>query len=392
MNSNSITSITDYTALPPPPPTGEAAAAGRRHQKFVLLFWAPWHEASAPGGEADALLNALAESVGVVGNDDDDDFGGGTTIRFGRVHAEDCASLSAKYGVEAVPTFVLLDAAGQVFDKIECGGGGIGGDNYQARVTQAVQRLIQLPVTATTATSGTRGGDGGAAVSTSHAAAGTTTPEQQLSQRLDELIRASEVMLFMKGTPSAPRCGFSRQVVELLTEESIPFGSFDILSDESVRQGLKSHSNWPTYPQLYVKGELIGGLDILKEMKEDGPLRDQLSLSAASAAGAGAAAAPTTTTVTNGASASSSPQPKQQQSLDDRLKELVTKEPVMLFMKGLPSAPKCGFSSQMVEILDSIEGLSYGAFDILQDEEVRQGLKKYSDWPTYPQVINPVTH
>ena len=73
-------------------------------------------------------------------------------------------------------------------------------------------------------------------------------------------------MLFMKGIPTAPRCGFSRQAVELLETHKVPFGSFDILSDDTVRQGLKKHSNWPTYPQIYVHGELIGGLDILKEI------------------------------------------------------------------------------------------------------------------------------
>lgn len=81
-------------------------------------------------------------------------------------------------------------------------------------------------------------------------------------------------MLFMKGNPSEPKCGFSRQVVALLNDESIQFGTFDILNDEEVRQGLKQFSNWPTYPQLYVNGALIGGLDILKEMK----VRPQSSL------------------------------------------------------------------------------------------------------------------
>lgn len=76
----------------------------------------------------------------------------------------------------------------------------------------------------------------------------------------------------MKGLPSAPKCGFSRQIVELLDESGVPYDSFNILEDDDVRQGLKEFSNWPTYPQLYVKGELIGGLDICKELAEDGEL------------------------------------------------------------------------------------------------------------------------
>ena len=84
--------------------------------------------------------------------------------------------------------------------------------------------------------------------------------------RCAALVKRSKVMLFMKGNPDAPRCGFSRTAVEMLRGASIDFDSFDILEDEAVRQGLKEFSKWPTYPQLYVKGKLIGGLDVLKEM------------------------------------------------------------------------------------------------------------------------------
>ena len=72
----------------------------------------------------------------------------------------------------------------------------------------------------------------------------------------------------MKGTPQEPRCGFSKQTVELLKSENVTFASFDILSDNEVRENLKIYSKWPTYPQLYVNGELVGGLDILKELIE----------------------------------------------------------------------------------------------------------------------------
>ena len=80
----------------------------------------------------------------------------------------------------------------------------------------------------------------------------------------------------MKGLPSAPRCGFSRQIVEMLDEEGASYDSFNILEDEEVRQGLKTYSDWPTFPQLYVDGDLIGGLDIVKEMKESDELSDLL--------------------------------------------------------------------------------------------------------------------
>ena len=81
-------------------------------------------------------------------------------------------------------------------------------------------------------------------------------------------------MLFMKGNPAAPQCGFSSKIVNILNEAGVKFSTFDILSDEEVRQGLKKYSNWPTYPQLYVKAKLIGGLDIVKEMHEGGELKD----------------------------------------------------------------------------------------------------------------------
>mmetsp|Transcript_5610 Transcript_5610/g.13199 ORF Transcript_5610/g.13199 Transcript_5610/m.13199 type:complete len:86 (-) Transcript_5610:31-288(-) len=83
-------------------------------------------------------------------------------------------------------------------------------------------------------------------------------------------------MIFVKGLPSPPKCRFSRQMIELLDESGVPYDAFNILEDNEVRQGLKEFSNWPTYPQLYVKGELIGGLDICKELAEDGDLVDTL--------------------------------------------------------------------------------------------------------------------
>ena len=87
----------------------------------------------------------------------------------------------------------------------------------------------------------------------------------------------------MKGSPDAPRCGFSRQIAELLAAEKVKFDSFDILSDEEVRQGLKTFSNWPTYPQLYADGKLLGGLDVVKELQEEGELLDSLPAAAVGA-------------------------------------------------------------------------------------------------------------
>lgn len=95
--------------------------------------------------------------------------------------------------------------------------------------------------------------------------------KEELDNRLRKLIAAAPVMLFMKGTPAAPKCGFSRQLVGILREHQVHFGFFDILKDNAVRQGLKELSDWPTYPQLYMNGELQGGLDIIRDSVTDDP-------------------------------------------------------------------------------------------------------------------------
>ncbi|KAI1719304.1 glutaredoxin domain-containing protein [Ditylenchus destructor] len=100
------------------------------------------------------------------------------------------------------------------------------------------------------------------------AAAGTTAAapvKESLEDRLKRLINKSRLTLFMKGDRDTPRCGFSRQICQLLRDHNAVFWTFDILSDEEVRQGLKEYSDWPTFPQLYLDGELLGGLDVVRE-------------------------------------------------------------------------------------------------------------------------------
>ncbi|XP_035218184.1 glutaredoxin-3-like isoform X2 [Stegodyphus dumicola] len=106
---------------------------------------------------------------------------------------------------------------------------------------------------------------------------GNESPEEVLNARLQKLINKAPVMLFMKGSPSVPRCGFSKQVIALLDSHNAKYETFDILEDFDVREGLKKFSNWPTYPQLYINGELVGGLDILKELSLCGELDTLLS-------------------------------------------------------------------------------------------------------------------
>lgn len=173
-------------------------------------------------------------------------------------------------------------------------------------------------------------------------------------------MNSAPVMLFMKGSPDAPRCGFSRKIVEALKINDIPFASFDILLDNDVREGLKTLYDWPTYPQLYVSGQLMGGLDIINEMVSAGNLKEQLGVS---------------NVVLEGKSS----------TLEEKLKALVNRAQVMVFMKGIPDAPQCGFSRTLVHMLRE-ESIAFDSFDILSDEQIRQGLKTFSDWPTYPQL------
>lgn len=100
-----------------------------------------------------------------------------------------------------------------------------------------------------------------------------TETDAALNARILGLLKSAKVMAFIKGTPSAPQCGFSRKFVELLKKEKITFGAFNILSDPAIRDGLKKYSNWPTYPQLYINGELVGGLDVCTQLAEQGELR-----------------------------------------------------------------------------------------------------------------------
>lgn len=288
-------------------------------KRFVLFFWADWHEQSAIGGQMHSIFNALSEKH--------------TEVDFYTIEAEAVPEISESLTVTVVPTFVSI-IGDTVVGRVE--------GATPSEVSKLVKHLVSSDPTANVE-------------SNMH-----EEDSDMLKDRLDKLINSSPVMLFMKGHPTQPRCGFSRQTVELLKSNEIPFASFDILTDDSVRAGLKTLYDWPTYPQLYIKGELIGGLDILKEMSETGNLKEQLGI----------------------ADLKLPPPPS---SIEDRLKELINLDTVTAFIKGTPSTPKCGFSRSLVTLLQQ-ECVPFTHFDILSDEEVRQSLKKFSDWPTYPQV------
>ncbi|PSC68630.1 monothiol glutaredoxin-S17 [Micractinium conductrix] len=300
------------------------------HRLAVVHFWAAWCE---PCAFLDTVLKQLAADA--------------PAVAVLRVEAEKAADISEAYNVSFVPYFLFF-RDGKVVDSLEgadaptlttkfaalVGGGGGGG---------ATQPAAEAPAAAQPA---------------------SVEPAGGLQARLQQLVNQQPIMLFMKGSPDAPRCGFSRKVVEAIQQCGAQFGSFDILSDDGVRQGLKELSQWPTYPQLYLNGELLGGCDIVLEMAEAGELQSEL---AKAKPAAGAVADPKAV-------------------LRSRLEALVNQKDVMLFMKGTPEAPQCGFSRKVVDALQAA-GEDFGSFNILTDEAVRQGLKEYSSWPTYPQVF-----
>jgi monothiol glutaredoxin len=91
-------------------------------------------------------------------------------------------------------------------------------------------------------------------------------------KKVEEMVSSQNAFLFMKGTPAFPQCGFSARAVGVLKELGVEFGAFNILTDDEIRQGAKEYGEWPTFPQLYVGGELVGGSDIVMEMYENGEL------------------------------------------------------------------------------------------------------------------------
>ncbi|XP_010538546.1 PREDICTED: monothiol glutaredoxin-S17-like [Tarenaya hassleriana] len=331
----------------------------------VLHFWASWCDASK---QMDQVFSHLAT-----------DF---PRVHFLRVEAEEHPDISDAYSVSAVPFFVLFKD-GKSVDTLE------GAD--PSSLATKVAKVVSPSTSAEPASLGMAAGptvletvkeiakDTGSLKAEDRAKAGLT---DTLKQSLERLTNSHPVMLFMKGSPEEPRCGFSRKVVDILKEEKVQFGSFDILSDNEVREGLKKFSNWPTYPQLYCKGELLGGSDIVIAMHESGELeqvfRDDGISAATNAdskgnrdeAGKGGISSNTT-----GLS----------EALRSRLEGLINSNPVMLFMKGKPEQPRCGFSGKVVEILKQ-EKVEFGSFDILSDDEARRGLKLYSNWSSYPQL------
>ncbi|RDA90897.1 hypothetical protein CP533_4451 [Ophiocordyceps camponoti-saundersi (nom. inval.)] len=206
----------------------------------VVSFHAPW---AAPCAQMAKVLLTLASEFPVTEPP--------TTV-WASINAEDLSEISETYDVTAVPFLVLL-RDGRVVETVS--------GSSAVKVRTAIETHARGR--AEKQTNGLELADEQPKVSQTPAE--PEKQKEQLFKRLHDLVSAAPVMLFMKGTPSSPQCGFSRQIVAILRENSVKYGFFNILADDEVRQGLKEYGEWPTYPQLWIDGELVGGLDIVKE-------------------------------------------------------------------------------------------------------------------------------
>ncbi|KAL1901739.1 glutaredoxin [Ceratocystis pirilliformis] len=225
---------------------------------LVISFHAPW---AAPCKQMAIVIETLASEYAPE------------TSSWVSINAEELSDISEQFDVTAVP-FIVLMRNGTVLESVS--------GSSATRVRAAVEKHSANESSGSATTTAATGAAQSSATPTANgvAAQDTQAPEppvdpvkakEELFARLKDLVKAAPVMLFMKGTPSSPQCGFSRQLVALLREKSVKYGFFNILADDEVRQGLKEYADWPTYPQLWIDGELVGGLDIIKEEIENDP-------------------------------------------------------------------------------------------------------------------------
>lgn len=205
---------------------------------IALYFHTPW---AAPCQTMNSVVKTLAQA--------------NPSVRFLSINADDHSDISELFEVSAVP-YIILIRNSTILQELS-------GADPKEFIAALKQFSGEAPTT-----------NNEEASKPAQAAEPAETKEptqEELNERLKKLTSAAPVMLFMKGSPSSPQCGFSRQLVAILREHQVRFGFFDILKDDTVRQGLKTFSDWPTFPQLYINGEFQGGLDIIKESLEEDP-------------------------------------------------------------------------------------------------------------------------
>jgi Grx4 family monothiol glutaredoxin len=234
---------------------------------LILYFHTPW---APPCKQMATILSTLATTYPVY-----DSQSSPTSPLFLSLNAEDLPDISERYEVSAVPFLVLLrdnnileTVSGSDATKVRAAV-----ERHAGSGTKTSKQFLPPAQTATPSKDLSSYTPGSSETQTqappetnSSESDKPTSSATELHDRLTSLVKAAPVMLFMKGTPSAPQCGFSRQLVGLLRERGVRYGFFNILADDDVRQGLKEFADWPTFPQLWATGELVGGLDIVSPL------------------------------------------------------------------------------------------------------------------------------
>lgn len=254
-------------------------------------------------------------------------------VRFSTAAAEAVPEVTARYGISTVPTFLMF---------------GLG-------------RLVRRQ-------------DGADALKLcGHIEWLSGASRQELEDGACEMYaRKGEVTVVMKGNAERPRCAFSKQMVEVLRKAGVVFESVDVLEEGFLREEMKRWAGWRTYPMLFARGKFVGGVEVVRELAEEKRLTEALE---------GAVVEMGRTGRTWGGEV----------VVDDgervrRRMEVLTKgAQVMVFMKGVKEAPRCKYSKKVVALLKE-QGVEFESVDVLADDEVRQGMKVFSEWPTFPQV------
>ncbi|CDW76674.1 monothiol glutaredoxin-s17-like [Stylonychia lemnae] len=389
----------------------ETLKKGLTDKCIALLFWADWHQ------PCHQLRDQFQEMIKVY-----------KEVRFTWCNSDECQDLIDKFNVNEVPTLALIHP-----HKM----------NPEVIQNPSPDQLNSV-------------------IETQNEFYQKWFEEEKLKafREIDDMVKNNPFFAFIKGSPEQPKCKFTRRLVEMFGKSQYKYKSFDILSDERIRQWLKFYSNWPTFPQIFLEGSFVGGVDIVTELIEGGEFEEMvpkvckalppleefqvlLNEHKVLALIQGSADVPQGENSQNlvnllksigvkyvaidltqkealakalqeqGFNGSPTlyvnsqclgdldklnqlhsdnklvdliPSENRVETLESRIVRIINQEKVMVFIKGPASSPYCGFSQRIVKTLNKYEGVKYGHFDILSDDTVREGLKKYSNWPTYPQL------
>jgi Grx4 family monothiol glutaredoxin len=237
MSSSSSSNFHEVTA----PEHFQALLSEDLQRVSLTNFWAPWAE---PCKQMNEVVRELAKKY--------------PNVLFLQVDAEQQTDITESFEIESVPAFIILRGH-TLLSRI------LGAD--AKGLSSALETHARTPPSAPL--SQTTAAPAPAPAAVSPPPADEKEGPEALQKRMAALMNQSDVVVFMKGSADVPKCGFSRKMVVLLQEKKVNFTSFDILTDQDVREGLKVLNNWPTFPQVIVKGELVGGLDVVNEMAQD---------------------------------------------------------------------------------------------------------------------------